>query len=188
MEQLTCQEFGEKSLVIRGDYETYKDVVRNVSGRYNVRLKGGPGWLVPKSNMARVKEILGKYGCRFIGEDNDEVEEEEEEESEDEIEEPPHAPSILHRRGIQSRKPIAVKRSPQTYSQPQSVTTLEPSPRPQQPPQNKVELQSIIRAINKLTLRVSRLEKDVDEIRPEQTLEDDEIEEEPYHISPRRRR
>lgn len=59
---LTVEEYSEKSLVLRGDYEQFGEIVRNtVNGRYNTRLRGGPGWLVSKERLKEVEELVHRY-------------------------------------------------------------------------------------------------------------------------------
>ncbi|WP_339140494.1 PLxRFG domain-containing protein [Pseudoalteromonas galatheae] len=57
---LTVEEYSEKSLVIRGDTTSYKNELDKAGFRYNRNLKGGPGWIAPKSKQAQVDQLVDK--------------------------------------------------------------------------------------------------------------------------------
>lgn len=51
--------YSEKSFVVRGDTRHLRDQLVEF-GRWNPKLKGGPGWIFPNSAKSSVKKILDK--------------------------------------------------------------------------------------------------------------------------------
>lgn len=60
MNTLSYSVYNDKSLVVRGDRMTYKDIIKQVGGRWNSKMKGGPGWIVPRSKEELVKRLVEK--------------------------------------------------------------------------------------------------------------------------------
>ena len=58
--QLTLEEYSEKSFVIRGDTKEYKTQLMTGRGKWNPRLKDGPGWIFSKKNMNTMKLFVNK--------------------------------------------------------------------------------------------------------------------------------
>ncbi len=42
---LNITSYSEKSFVIRGDTKLYKEKIKELGGKWNRNLKGGPGWI-----------------------------------------------------------------------------------------------------------------------------------------------
>lgn len=56
---LSYEKYTAKSLVVRGDKETYNAIITKLGGTWNSRLKkGGPGWLVPITNEHKIQKLL----------------------------------------------------------------------------------------------------------------------------------
>lgn len=44
---LLATEYSEKSFVVRGDTQKHKDALLALGGKWNTRLRDGPGWIFP---------------------------------------------------------------------------------------------------------------------------------------------
>lgn len=66
MSVLTFKEYNPKSLAVRGDSsiavdelkKNYGEIIKGIGGRWNPRMKGGPGWLVPISNQSQLERLI----------------------------------------------------------------------------------------------------------------------------------
>lgn len=56
MADLTVEDYSEKCIVVRGNTKGHKDALKELGGKYNPRLKNGPGWIFPKSDE---KDVYG---------------------------------------------------------------------------------------------------------------------------------
>jgi len=52
-------EYSEKALAVVGDTKPIKDKLKALGGKFNFRLKCGPGWIFPKSKLEALKQALG---------------------------------------------------------------------------------------------------------------------------------
>jgi hypothetical protein len=48
MTDLTVEDYSEKAIVVRGDTQTYKQQLKDLGGKWNTRLRDGPGWIFSK--------------------------------------------------------------------------------------------------------------------------------------------
>lgn len=60
---LTLESYSEKAYVVRGDTRPHSEQLKALGGRFNPRLKGGPGWIFSKK---RSGEALTAYICADI--------------------------------------------------------------------------------------------------------------------------
>ena len=51
---LTIETYNNQRLAVRGDRERYQELMKTVSGRWNPRMHGGEGWLVPIANKEQL--------------------------------------------------------------------------------------------------------------------------------------
>ena len=58
VKDIFMEKYSEKSFVLRGDTRTYKEDIKKLGGKYNSRLKGGPGWIFPLVKEAVVKDYI----------------------------------------------------------------------------------------------------------------------------------
>jgi hypothetical protein len=58
MTDLTVEEYSEKALVVRGETTEHKEELKQLGGKYNARLRGGPGWIFSKKKEADVMEYI----------------------------------------------------------------------------------------------------------------------------------
>ena len=57
--KLFIEDYSEKSIVIRGtETKTYKEGLKNLGGKYNMNLKGQPGWVFPKTKSQSVQIFI----------------------------------------------------------------------------------------------------------------------------------
>jgi hypothetical protein len=57
-QELTYEEYNKLSFAVRGDKKKYAKKLKDIGGRWNPRMKGGEGWLVPKENLENLKNLL----------------------------------------------------------------------------------------------------------------------------------
>lgn len=48
MTDLSVEDYSEKCIVVRGDTKPHKDQLKQLGGKWNSRLRDGPGWIFPK--------------------------------------------------------------------------------------------------------------------------------------------
>ncbi len=58
MSDVTYAPYNKKSLLVHGDREKYGTKIKEVGGRWNNRVKGGPGWTVPVENEKDLKKLI----------------------------------------------------------------------------------------------------------------------------------
>ena len=59
-QELTYEDYNKRSIAVRGDREKFSNALKEVDGRWNPRMKNGPGWLVPKEKETELKKIIDK--------------------------------------------------------------------------------------------------------------------------------
>jgi hypothetical protein len=57
---LTIEEYSEKSIVLRGNTRAYSQELTELSGLYNHKLRGGPGWIFSKNRREKIEEFVKK--------------------------------------------------------------------------------------------------------------------------------
>ena len=60
-DKLTYEPYNKKSFAVRGDREKYGNVIRKLGGRWNIRLKNGPGWTVPTEKENELKKLINDF-------------------------------------------------------------------------------------------------------------------------------
>lgn len=61
---INCEEYSDRAIVVRGETKNYKDDLVSLGGKYNARLKGGPGWIFSKKMEVQVYNFI-KNGKRL---------------------------------------------------------------------------------------------------------------------------
>ena len=64
-EDLMIEEYTAKSVVVYGDTRKYKEDLKKLGGKYNGRLKNGPGWIFSKSSENDLRSFV-KEGKRLV--------------------------------------------------------------------------------------------------------------------------
>jgi hypothetical protein len=62
---LTIEEYTSHSVVVHGDTRKYKEDLKKLGGKYNGRLRDGPGWVFSKSNEVELRSFIDK-GQRLV--------------------------------------------------------------------------------------------------------------------------
>ena len=55
---LSCTEYSEKAIVVRGDAKEYKEELKKLGGKYNANLKDGGGWIFSKKSEDKVLSFI----------------------------------------------------------------------------------------------------------------------------------
>lgn len=74
MSELTYEQHNNKSLAVRGNKQKYETVIKNMGGRWNSRLKGGPGWTLPIEKEPDLKKFIQDMSETHYEEDEEEDE------------------------------------------------------------------------------------------------------------------
>jgi len=59
---LSLVEYSAKSVAVIGDTKTHKDTLKELGGKWNSRLKCGPGWIYPKTKVEEIVKRMKKSG------------------------------------------------------------------------------------------------------------------------------
>lgn len=62
---LKIEEYTDRSVVVQGDTRKYKEDLKKLGGKYNGRLKNGPGWIFSKSSEDDLRTFI-KEGKRLV--------------------------------------------------------------------------------------------------------------------------
>lgn len=65
---LSVASYSERAIVVRGDTRDFKTELRDMQGKWNSRLKGGPGWIFPKKKQDQVLEAISSLEPRVSSE------------------------------------------------------------------------------------------------------------------------
>jgi len=57
---IIINDYSDKCIAVQGDTRKYKDDLKQIGGKYNANLKGGPGWVFSKSNEKQVRDFIDK--------------------------------------------------------------------------------------------------------------------------------
>ena len=57
---LSYEKYNKEKLSVRGDKDTYQNFVKKLGGRWNPRMKGGTGWLVPINQEQNLRLFIEK--------------------------------------------------------------------------------------------------------------------------------
>lgn len=50
MTDLSCEDYSDKAIVVRGDTKDHKEDLKKLGGKFNANLRDGPGWIFSKKN------------------------------------------------------------------------------------------------------------------------------------------
>lgn len=56
--ELTITQYTEKSFVVRGNTKDNKEQLKEMNGKYNSMLKGGPGWIFPNGLRSNIEKYI----------------------------------------------------------------------------------------------------------------------------------
>ena len=57
-QELIYEKYNDNSYSVRGDKTKYAKKIKDIGGRWNSRMKGGEGWLVPKEYLENLKSLV----------------------------------------------------------------------------------------------------------------------------------
>jgi len=63
---MEVQEYSEKSLVVYGDTQPWKENLKEIGARFNPRLKDGPGWIIAKSREETLNDFIKQANEKLI--------------------------------------------------------------------------------------------------------------------------
>jgi hypothetical protein len=55
---MKVSDYSDRSIVVQGDTRPYKEDMKKLGGKYNSQLKGGPGWVFPKTNEKEINDFI----------------------------------------------------------------------------------------------------------------------------------
>lgn len=56
--KLSYEVYNKQRLAVRGDRDKYQEIIKAIGGRWNPRMRGGEGWLVPISQQEKLEKII----------------------------------------------------------------------------------------------------------------------------------
>ena len=56
--KLTVEVYNKNRLAVRGDRNLYNDLVKGIGGRWNSRMHGGEGWIIPIEQKKDVENLI----------------------------------------------------------------------------------------------------------------------------------
>jgi hypothetical protein len=70
MTDLSCTDYSDKAIVVRGETKEHKEELKKLGGKYNANLRDGPGWIFSKKNEDKVLAYIAS-GNLEDGKDED---------------------------------------------------------------------------------------------------------------------
>lgn len=67
-DDITISDYTARSVVVQGDTRKYKEDLKKLGGKYNGRLKDGPGWIFPKTSEKDINAFIDG-GKRLVTEE-----------------------------------------------------------------------------------------------------------------------
>ena len=58
MTDLSCTDYSDKAIVVRGDTKDHKEELKTLGGKYNANLRDGAGWIFSKKNEDKVLSYI----------------------------------------------------------------------------------------------------------------------------------
>jgi len=55
---LVYEKYGKDKLAIRGDKDLYSNLLKSIGARWNSKMKGGEGWLLPIESEEKLKSLI----------------------------------------------------------------------------------------------------------------------------------
>jgi hypothetical protein len=62
-DKLTFEIYNKNRLAVRGDRDLYNDLVKSIGGRWNSRMHGGEGWIIPIEQKSILEDLINALGC-----------------------------------------------------------------------------------------------------------------------------
>jgi len=58
MTDLSCTDYSDKAIVVRGDTKEHKEQLKKLGGKFNANLRDGPGWIFSKKNEEKILSYI----------------------------------------------------------------------------------------------------------------------------------
>ena len=58
LKNIKFENYSEKSFVIRGNTKPYKELMKDMGGKWNAYLKDGPGWIFSKKHLEKFSSLV----------------------------------------------------------------------------------------------------------------------------------
>ena len=55
---ITIEDYSEKAIVVRGNTTPYKEKIMKLGGKWNPKLRDGPGWIFPKTKKSSIEQWM----------------------------------------------------------------------------------------------------------------------------------
>ena len=75
MERLSYEPYNKTKLAVRGP-EKYDALIKTIGGRWNSRMKGGPGWMLDNNKESQIKTLIFNINSTLPPEDNQDEDDE----------------------------------------------------------------------------------------------------------------
>lgn len=62
--ELQYEIYNKDRFAVRGDRDTYQDAMKRLGGRWNSRMRGGEGWLVPIDRESELEDLVNGASTR----------------------------------------------------------------------------------------------------------------------------
>jgi hypothetical protein len=69
---ITVTDYSNNSVVVEGETIKYKEDLKKLGGKYNAKLKNGPGWIFPKSSEKNIISFING-GKRLVSEEEEQT-------------------------------------------------------------------------------------------------------------------
>lgn len=125
---IIVSDYTERSIVVQGDTRKYKEDLKKLGGKYNGKLKNGPGWIFPKTSKDEVDSFINN-GKRLV--------------SDEEAKEGEERSQRRAREFLEREMQKTVNRSPT-----QSVESVSP---------NLLEYTTLVNMIKNISIEVNRI-------------------------------
>ena len=143
---LTIEDYTNRSVVVQGDTRKYKEDLKKLGGKYNGRLKNGPGWIFPKTSESDLESFI-KGGKRLVTAEEAKAGEELSKQRAKEWEQGKNAPDERSTKDQQARPDrVRPDRSEPSYT---SISSTTPT---------LSEYGALLTAMKAITIKVSRID------------------------------
>ena len=55
---LSYEKYNKNRLAVRGDKDKYQNLIKSIGGRWNSRMRGGEGWMIPTNKEKILKNLI----------------------------------------------------------------------------------------------------------------------------------
>lgn len=55
---ISFEPYNQKQYAVRGDRKVYEKIIKDLGGRWNARMRGGPGWLISQTQKEKLQKLV----------------------------------------------------------------------------------------------------------------------------------